>query len=158
MTLDHKAARVYLQQWPTIHCMGQNYNFFMPKIIRILSRDHDPWKFPTVNISKKYFWLVICIAKDFIWTIFRFFAPSDYRGLFHKTNLPNKSGLFLVSLTYFEPNWQIRLTEINLACLVNLFYETGPRFSNSCISAKYCPNKPYIKSLESLFIQLSDDV
>ncbi len=24
--------------------------------------------FPTVNISKRNFWLVICIAKNFIWT------------------------------------------------------------------------------------------
>ncbi len=37
-------------------------------------------KFPTVNISKLNFWLVICIAKNFIWTtlkvifsVFRFF-------------------------------------------------------------------------------------
>ncbi len=42
--------------------------------------------FPTVNISKLNFWLLICIAKNFIWTtlkifsIFRFFfAPSDSR-------------------------------------------------------------------------------
>ncbi len=44
-------------------------------------------KFPTINIST-YFWLVICFAKDLIWTtlkvifsIFRFFvfAPSDSR-------------------------------------------------------------------------------
>ncbi len=45
-------------------------------------------KFPTVNISKLNFWLVICIAKNFIWTtlkaifsIFDFFAPSDSRYL-----------------------------------------------------------------------------
>ncbi len=25
-------------------------------------------KFPTINISELKFWLVICIAKDFIWT------------------------------------------------------------------------------------------
>ncbi len=42
--------------------------------------------FPTVNISKLNFWLVICMANNFIWTtlkvifsIFRFFAPSDSR-------------------------------------------------------------------------------
>ncbi len=38
-------------------------------------------KCPTVNISKLNFWLVICIAKNFIWTTifskFRFVAPSD---------------------------------------------------------------------------------
>ncbi len=72
-------------------------------------------KFPTISISKHNFWLVICIAKDFIWTtlkmifsIFRFFfAPSDYR------------------------------------------------FTNSCISAKYCPIITNHTSMERLFIQLS---
>ncbi len=52
--------------------------YFMPKIIRTLSKDQV--SFPTVNISKLNFWLVICSAKDFVWTtvkaifsIFRFF-------------------------------------------------------------------------------------
>ncbi len=64
-------------------------NFYlMPKIIRILSKDHVPWRctFLTVNISKLHLWLVICIAKNFIWTtlkmiflIFRCFAPSDFQ-------------------------------------------------------------------------------
>ncbi len=65
-------------------------------------------KFPTVNISKLNFWLVICIAKNFIWTtlkmifsIFRFFAPSD------------------------------------------------SRFTNSCISDKYCPIITNHTSMES---------
>ncbi len=56
-------------------------------------------------------WLVICIDKDFIWTtlkaifsIFRFFVPSD------------------------------------------------SRFSNSCISAKYCPILTNHTSMEILFI------
>ncbi len=68
---------------------------FMPK--KIISK-RIFWKCPTLNISKFIFGLVICVAKDLIWTtlkaifsIFRFFAPSD------------------------------------------------SRFSNSCISAKYCP-------------------
>ncbi len=43
----------------------------MPKIIRILNKDHGSMKifctFPTINISKLNFWLVICIAKVFIW-------------------------------------------------------------------------------------------
>ncbi len=72
-------------------------------------------KFLTVNISQLHFWLVICIAKNFIWTtlkaifsIFRFFfAPSD------------------------------------------------SRFSNSCISAKYCPILTNHISMESLFINLN---
>ncbi len=62
-------------------------------------------KFPTINISKLHFLLVICLAKNFIWTtlkeifsIFRFF--------------------------YF---------------LLFFFATSDSRFSNSCISAKYCP-------------------
>ncbi len=42
--------------------------------------------FPTVNISKLNFWLVICIAKNFIWTtlkvifsIFRFFCTLRFQ-------------------------------------------------------------------------------
>ncbi len=55
----------------------------MPKIIKILrSCSMNVFcKFPTVNISKLNYWLVICIAKNFIWTtlkmilsIFRLFC------------------------------------------------------------------------------------
>ncbi len=85
---------------------------FMPKIIRILSKRSCSMKifckFPTINISKHNFWLVICIAKNFIWTtlkvifsIFWFFAPSD------------------------------------------------SRFTNSCISAKYCSIITNHTSMES---------
>ncbi len=56
-------------------------------------------------------------------------SPSETNGtwgLFHKTSLPNKPGLFqLVWLILNQINW-VRLSEINLAYLVNLFYETGP--------------------------------
>ncbi len=96
VTLDHKTS---LKSMGYVCCNSQKYilwvkiiNFyFMPKIIRVLSRDHVPWrhfcKFLTVNISKLHFLLVICIAKNFIWTtlkaifsIFRFFfTPSDSR-------------------------------------------------------------------------------
>ncbi len=82
----------------------------MPKIIRILRSCSMKifCKFPTVNISKLNFWLVICIAKNFIWTTFTqyldFFAPSD------------------------------------------------SRFSNSCISAKYCPIITNHTSMESFQI------
>ncbi len=43
---------------------------FMPKIIRTQRSCFMKivCKFPTVNISKLNFWLVICIAKNFIWT------------------------------------------------------------------------------------------
>ncbi len=44
----------------------------MPKIIRILSKDHFVWRylvhFLPLNISKVNFWLVIYIAKNFIKT------------------------------------------------------------------------------------------
>ncbi len=49
-------------------------------------------KFPTVNISKLNFWLVICIAKDFIWTtlkmifsIFWFFCILRFSNSFIST-------------------------------------------------------------------------
>ncbi len=60
----------------------------MPKIIRILrSCSMNIFsKFPTVNISKLNFWLVICIAKNYIWTtlkvifsIFRFFCTLRFQ-------------------------------------------------------------------------------
>ncbi len=62
----------------------------MPKIIRILRSCSMKifCKFPTVNISKLNFWLVICIAKNFIWTtlkmifsIFRFFCSLRFQIL-----------------------------------------------------------------------------
>ncbi len=70
---------------------GKNIDFyFMPKIIRILRSCSMKIfsKFPTINISKLYFWLVICIAKNFIWTtlkmifsIFRFFLHPQIPDL-----------------------------------------------------------------------------
>ncbi len=61
---------------------------FMPKIIRIL-RSCSMKIFctlPTLNISKLNFWLLICIAKNFIWTtlkmifsIFRFFCTLRFQ-------------------------------------------------------------------------------
>ncbi len=62
----------------TRHCCNSQYIVwvkiiafsFMPKIIRILRSCSMKIfsKFPTVNISKLNFWLVICIAKNLIWT------------------------------------------------------------------------------------------
>ncbi len=56
--------------------------YFMPKIIRILRS----CKFPTVNISKLNYWLVICITKNLIWTtlkmifsIFRCFCTLRFQ-------------------------------------------------------------------------------
>ncbi len=71
--------------------MGQNYIFYF------YAKHHEDFKqrsysmkifckFPTANISKRNFLLVLCIAKNLIGTnlkaifsIFFFFAPSDYR-------------------------------------------------------------------------------
>ncbi len=65
---------------------------------------------PTVNISKRNFSLVICMAKNLIWTTLK--------------------AIFSIFIYYFSR-------------------------SNSCIWAKYFP---IITNMESLFIQLSDDV
>ncbi len=88
VTLDHKTS---LKQ---VYILANNKSFWskfaiflMTKItirscsIKIFS------KFSTVNISKRNFWLVISIAKNFIWitskviflNIWIFFAPSDSR-------------------------------------------------------------------------------
>ncbi len=61
---------------------------FMPKIIRILRLCSIKMfsTFPTVNKSKVIFWLVICIAKNLIWStlkmifsIFRFFCTLRFQ-------------------------------------------------------------------------------
>ncbi len=81
MTLDHKTSHKYNGY---IFSNSQKYivwvkimNFsLMPKIIRISSKDHVPFcKFPTVNISKLNFLLVICIAKNCIWTNLKVIFP-----------------------------------------------------------------------------------
>ncbi len=62
--------------------------YFMPKIISILRSCSMKifCTFLTVNISKLNFWLLICIAKNFIWTslkmifsIFRFFCTLRFQ-------------------------------------------------------------------------------
>ncbi len=59
--------------------------YYMPKIIRIL-KSCSMKIFCTVNISKLNFWLVICIAENFIWTtlkmifsIFRFVCTLRFQ-------------------------------------------------------------------------------
>ncbi len=69
--------------------------------------------FPTVNISKLNFLLVICISKNFIWTILK---------------------------AIFSICW--------------VFVPSDPRFSNNCISAKYCPILSNHTPMQSLFINL----
>ncbi len=79
----------------------------MPKIIRILRSCSMKIfsKFPTVNISKLHFWLVICIAKNFIWTtlkmifsIFWFFCTLRFQ-IFAKyyPNKPHINGNIIYS-------------------------------------------------------------
>ncbi len=87
MTLDYKRS---LKSLGYICSNNQKYIVWviiidfslMPKIIRILSS----CKCSTVNISKLNFWLVICIAKNFIWTtlkmifsIFRWFCTLRFQ-------------------------------------------------------------------------------
>ncbi len=52
--------------------------------------------FPTINISKLHFWLVICIAKNFIWTtlkaifsIFRFYCTLRFQIFSQILSSPN---------------------------------------------------------------------
>ncbi len=126
VTLDHKPS---LKSLGYICSNSQKYIvwvkiidfFFMPKIIRTLSNHlfhEDILIWSTVNISKLNFWLVICIAKNFIWTTLK--------------------AIFFQYLDYFAPS--------------------DSRYSNSCISAKYCPILTNHTSMERLFIQLSNDV
>uniref|UniRef100_A0A673J2Q5 Artemin a n=1 Tax=Sinocyclocheilus rhinocerous TaxID=307959 RepID=A0A673J2Q5_9TELE len=49
------------------------------------------------------------------------------------------------------------ISNINFLNILIFFAPSDSRFSNSCISAKYCPILTNNTSMESLFIQLSDD-
>ncbi len=95
VTLDHKAS---LKSLGYICSNSKKYTVwikfiyfpFMPKIIRTLSRRPCSMKIfskcPTVNVYKHIFLLVICIAKNFIWTtlkaifsIFRFICTLRFQ-------------------------------------------------------------------------------
>ncbi len=77
--------------------MGQNYYcYFMPKIIRILSKDHVPWRCFVNFLLKLNFLFAICIAKNLIWTtlkaifsIFRFFLRPQIPDLCIFVSRPN---------------------------------------------------------------------
>ncbi len=100
----------------------------MPKIIRILRSCSMKifCKFPTVNISKLNFWLVICIAKNFIWTtlkvifsIFRFFCSLRFQIYKYCPIITNhtsmKDYLFMYN-SQFWPFWLVlcsRVTHVN---------------------------------------------
>ncbi len=64
--------------------------YYMPKIIRTLRSCSMKifGKFPTVNISKHNFWLVICIAKNFIWTTLKMIF-SIYFNFFLHPQIPD---------------------------------------------------------------------
>ncbi len=71
--------------------MGQKYKFFFYAKNHLILRSCSMKIFSTfltINISKRNFWLVICIAKNFIWTslkmifsIFRFFLHPQIPDL-----------------------------------------------------------------------------
>ncbi len=90
VTLEHKSS---VKTLGYIYNNSQKYivwvkiiDFtFTPKIIRIL-RSCSMKIFCIVNISKLNYWLLICIAKNFIWTtlkmifsIFRFFCTLRFQ-------------------------------------------------------------------------------
>ncbi len=86
----------------------------MPKIIRILRSCSMKifCTFPTINISKRYYWLVICIAKNFIWTtlkmIFSIFVfLPDFPIVISRSN-PNKKYIN-ATLIYSAFRWCINL-------------------------------------------------
>ncbi len=123
MSLEHKSSH---KQHSYICSNSQQYivwlkiiHFsFMPKIIRILRSCSMKIfsKFPTVNISKLNFWLLICIAKNFIWTtlkmifsIFRFFCTLRFQIFKYcpiKTNHTSME-IWFIQLPKIWPLWLV---------------------------------------------------
>ncbi len=95
--------------------MGPNYRFLFYAKNSILSKDHVPWKY-FLYFS---FWLVICIAKNLIWTTLK--------------------AILSLSLSIY----------IYIFFFFFFFAPSDSRFSNSCISAKYCPILRNHTSMES---------
>ncbi len=104
---------------------------FMPKIIRILRSCSMKIfsKFPTVNISKLNFWLVICIAKNFIWTtlkmifsIFRFFCTLRFQIYKYCPIITNHTSMerWFIQLQMFK-KWLLWLV---LWSMVTFVYES----------------------------------
>ncbi len=110
------------------------------KIIRILKSCSMKIfsKFSTVNISKLNFWLVICIAKNFIWTtlkmifsIFRFFCTLRFQIYKYCSIITNhtsmESYLFSFQMMHksqFPKNWPLWLVlcsrVTNALCIIIL--------------------------------------
>ncbi len=88
----------------------------MPKIIRILRSCSMKifCKFPTVNISKLNFWLVICIAKNFIWitlkvifSIFRFFCSLRFQIFKYCPIITNHTSMESYQMMHKSQFWKI---------------------------------------------------
>ncbi len=100
----------------------------MPKIIRILRSCSMKifCTFSTVNISKLNFWLVICIAKNFIWTtlkvifsIFRFFCTLRFQIYKYCAIITNHTSMESWFITLI--NWPLWLVLcINIGGLTSL--------------------------------------
>ncbi len=136
-------------------------------------------KFPTVNISKRIFWLIICIDKSFIWTnlkaifsIFRYFYIYIYIYIYafsrrfypKRLTLHSSYSFYILSALAFPGN---RTHDIGVAnaMLYQLSYRKAllhphitESISNSCIWTKYGPIRANLASMGSLFVQLSDYV
>ncbi len=108
-------------------------NNIMAKIISILRSCSMKIfsKFPTVNISKLNCWLVICIAKNFIWTtlkvifsIFRFSCTlrfQIYKYCFIITNHTSMERLFIqlsddvyISISQNWPLWLVLCSRVDV--------------------------------------------
>ncbi len=75
-----------------------------------------------------------------------------------KNPYPTKWAIKLFWSTYFRMQFRfIRITKVIYSILI-FFAPSDSRSSSSCISAKYCSIITNHTSMESLFIQLSDDV
>ncbi len=113
MTVEHKSS---LKSLGYICSNSQKYTvwvkiihlYFMPKIIRIIRSCSMKIfsTFPTVNISKLNFLLVICIAKNFISTtlkmifsIFRFFCSLRFQIYKYCPLITNHTSMKLI---YFQ--------------------------------------------------------
>ncbi len=106
VSLEHKSSH---KQHSYIYSNSQQYIVwvkiilfsFMPKIIRILRSCSMKIfsKCPTVNISKLNFWLLICIAKNFIWTTLKMIF-SIFRFVLH----PQIPDLQILSKPYINGN------------------------------------------------------
>ncbi len=143
---------------------------FMPKIIRILNKImfHEYiLKFPSQIYN---FSLVKCIAKNFIWptlkAIFLNILWKSMKVTWHTAKYGDPYSEFVLchlKCTHTQ-QWNThtvntQLGEQSLAsCYFDVFAPSDSRFSNSCISAKYCPILTNHTSMKILFRQLSGDV